>query len=143
MTSYFDSINASKIAIGLSTIGMQLGARYVVGDLTMMQNKILASKVAKRIIMALMIFVATRDIMMSIILTIAIHAILAWLFNENSRMCIVPSSYIPDPNKDEYNAALAIVKKYESSTMTNTASNIKKRVKPPRLFPPMVTNSFY
>ncbi|PNH01399.1 putative helicase [Tetrabaena socialis] len=93
--SVLDLINTSKVAWGLGTVTMQLGARYVVGDLTEMQNKVLGTMVAKRIVLCGMIFIATRDIVIAIILTAAIHAVLTWLFNEKSGLCVVPMSARP------------------------------------------------
>ena len=139
MSSYLEAFNGSKIAWGLSTIGMQLGARFVVGDLTAMQTKILGSKVAKRIIMFLMIFVATRDVMISVVLTVAIHAVLTWLVNEHSGMCLVSPGFVSGHHdQTEYEAALAIVQRYPAGH-----DKVKrKRARPPRLFPPMRTNTF-
>lgn len=143
MTSFVNAFNGSKIAWGLSTIGMQLGARFVVGDLTEMQTRILASKAAKRIIMCGMIFVATRDILISVVLTVAIHAVLSWLVNENSGMCIVPSSMQSsrnDVSKEQFDAALAVVHRYQSQFPQGP--HRRTRARPPRLFHPMRTNTF-
>ena len=152
--SVIDVFNGSKIAWGLSTIGMQLGARFVVGDLTAMQNRMLASKLAKRLIMCGMIFVATRDIMVSVVLTVAIHALLAFLINENSGLCIVPgagqlANDIANGSndgkaskvvtKEEYEAALALTQAYLSQNQPK--NNVRKRIKPPRLYHPMRTNT--
>jgi hypothetical protein len=141
--SYVDAFNSSKIAWGLSTVGMQMGARFVVGDLTAMQNRMLASKLAKRLIMCGMIFVATRDIMISVVLTIAIHGLLTFLINEDSGMCIVPGA-IPTPDskivtKEAYEAALAVTRAYEAQG--NVGTQTRKRIKPPRLYHPMRTNT--
>ena len=143
MAAYINAFNGSKIAWGLSTVGMQLGARFVVGDLTEMQNKILASKLAKRVIMCGMIFVATRDIMISVVLTVAIHAVLSWLINENSAMCVIPSNLVPAANqiaKEHYDAALKIVQQYNAE---HNITSGRQRVRPPRLHHPMRTNSLF
>jgi hypothetical protein len=72
-------------------ITMQFGARYVMGDLTEMQNKLLANAVIKQFVIFAMCFAATRDIITSVILTVAIQAALHWFLNENSTLCLVPA----------------------------------------------------
>ena len=130
-------LNNSKLAWGISTIMMQFGARYVVGDLTEMQTRILGSKVVKRLIMCGMIFVATHDILIAVTLTIAIHGLLAWLFNEHSGLCVVPESVRvdimskkPEEAKLLYESAKKIVDEYEKSQEVS-----QKRESPsPRLY---------
>lgn len=124
--SILDAFNTSKIAWGLGTIAMQFGARYVVADLTEMQNRVLASAVAKRIVLCGMIFVATRDIMLSIILTVAIQIVLRWFFNERSSLCIIPKDKrAPNTNpstrhvtREQYDAALQIVQTFRDQSFS-------------------------
>ena len=136
----FDAVNNSKIAWGLGTIAMQLGARYVVGDLTEMQNKVLGSMVAKRVVMCGMIFVATRDIMISVAMTLAIHVVLGFLFNERSGYCVIPPSVRnairqldadKEVTKEQYEFALAVVQKYRSQGAVPAERRRQRR--PPRL----------
>lgn len=115
--SFIDAFNNSKIAWGIGTIVMQLGARFVVGDLTDMQNKVLASALFKRVVLCFMIFISTRDIICSIVLTMAIHAVLYWLFNEKSNLCIVPKNMRQDDKAlvtpAQYAAAVEVVQRYQ------------------------------
>lgn len=145
--SLTDAVNSSRIAWGLGTLAMQFGARYVVTDLTRMQNEVLASSVGKRLILCGMIFVATRDIMLSVIMTVAFYALAAFLLNEDSAMCVVPRDLRPpaaevdsdaEVTRDEYEAALRIVQRYQAA-----AGGGRKHRKPPRLFPPLRTNALY
>lgn len=105
---FLSILNGSKILWGVSTVVMQLGARHVIGDLTDMQNRFLAQKAIKQLVLFAMIFVATRDVMLSAILTAAIYVLLGWVLNENSSLCIVPSSMRPPPpNHNAEHAAQA------------------------------------
>lgn len=139
----FESFNNSRIAWGLGTVLMQLGARYVIGDLTEMQNRILGTLVAKRVVLCFMIFVATRDIMIAVALTAAIHAILTWLFNEKSGLCIVPrvlhpvtvpaapaTSQAKDVSKDQYEAALITVQRYRDAHGLVRLDGSRRRYRP-------------
>ena len=94
---WLTAANNSKVLWGISTIAMQLGGRHVVGGLTEMQNKFMGMEVVKRFVLCAMIFVATRDIVVSICMTVAIYAALSWLLNENSCLCIVPENMRPPP----------------------------------------------
>jgi hypothetical protein len=93
-------LNSSKLLWGLSTITMQLGARHVVGDLTDMQNKFLQKKAVKYVVLFAMIFVGSRDVMISVAMTIAIYATIDWLLNENSCLCIVPAAMRPKKQEE-------------------------------------------
>jgi len=135
-----DAINNSKIAWGLSTVVMQLGARYVVGDLTEMQNKVLASKLVKRLVLCGMIFVVTHDIMLAIGLTAAIHFVLTFLFNEKSRLCILPFSLFfrgdsssTAISREQYAQALLVVQGYHDQVRHLAPAEPRQQGGPPRI----------
>ena len=152
MWDIVNTLNTSKICVGFSMVLMQLGSRHVMGSLTEMQDIALASKFAQRIVLFCMLFVGTRDVLMSVVMTVAIHAMQTWFLNERSRACIVPKSArpaaAPPKNKalpaspaprvpredetiaeEEYIAARDVVRRFEQG----------QRRLPPRLVPPMRT----
>jgi hypothetical protein len=113
MSWLVNSFNTSKIAWGLSTIAMQYGARFVIGDLTESQTAILQSKVAKRIVTFCMVFVATRDVMISVIMTVVLHSILSVFFNETSKFSLISANNKNNRvTQEQYNQALRIADTY-------------------------------
>ena len=82
----------SKLFIGFSMLAMNYGSRYVVGDITKYHEAVLNHPVTKKIVLFLMCFAYTHDIMTSLILTFTITVFLEFLFNEKSRFSIIPWS---------------------------------------------------
>jgi hypothetical protein len=146
MADVLNVINTSRIAWGLSTLAMQFGARYVVTDLTDMQTRVLASAVGKRLVMCGMIFVATRDIMLSVVMTMGIHAVLAIFFNEKSAYCIVPATMQgvqieagteKEITKAQYDEALLTVQRYqeqERGQEREQRRSLRNHHRAPRMF---------
>ena len=73
---------------------MNLCSRHIIQDLsTTFHTKLFSSKFARRFSIFTILFVATRDIKISLILTAAFVIIFLNLLNENSDYCILPESY--------------------------------------------------
>jgi hypothetical protein len=119
------SLNNSKVLAGISIILMNVGSRYVISDLGIVHNKILASEAFKKIIVFAMFFVATRDVLVAFMLTIAYIIIVDGILHEKRKFCIVPKKYFantPPVTEQEYNKAKEIIKLYESNKNTNKSS---------------------
>lgn len=83
------SLNQSKLLLGVSVVLMNLGSRYVVSDITKIQEKLLSTKAMKVVIIFCMFFITTRDIHMSVLLTIGFIIMISGLMNENSKYNLV------------------------------------------------------
>jgi len=79
------AIGTNKIFIGCAMLIMNLGSKYVAADLGPSHEKILKNELFKKVILFCMVFIATRDIMTSIILTFAFTVVVNGLLNENSK----------------------------------------------------------
>ena len=80
---------------------LNMGAKYIEMDLVESHRQFLSSKVLRRIIIFTVSFVATRDIVASLIITASFVIIVLNLFNEKSNYCVLPKSVIPlDTNND-------------------------------------------
>jgi hypothetical protein len=84
------SLAESKIFLGITMIIMNYGSKYVVNDITKYHDYIMQSTLSKKIVLFCMCFVATRDIMTSIILTFTITLIIDVLMNEKSKFSLLP-----------------------------------------------------
>ena len=102
LDSVLNKIGSNKIVIGLLMLFMNLCARHIIKDLsTSFHIKIFTSKFARRFSIFAILFIATRDIKISLILTAAFVIIFLNLLNEKSDYCILPDSYKQlDKNKD-------------------------------------------
>jgi len=97
-----NNLSSNKIMIGLIMLFMNLCARHIIKDLsTSFHTRLFTSKFARRFSIFAILFIATRDIKISLILTAAFVIIFLNLLNENSDYCILPDSYKQlDRNKD-------------------------------------------
>ena len=102
LDSVLNKIGSNKIIIGLLMLFMNLCARHIIKDLsTSFHIKIFTSKFARRFSIFAILFIATRDIKISLILTAVFVIIFLNLLNEKSDYCILPDSYKQlDKNKD-------------------------------------------
>jgi len=109
-------LNGSKYFAGIMMLLMNLGGRYISMELTEMHEKILNHKFIRRLLVFVLVFYATRDIKVSLVLTAVFIIIVSGIFNEDSKYCIIPNSLIINKNrkikKEEYMAAQEIVNKF-------------------------------
>ena len=87
------SINNSKYFYAITMILLNTGAKYAKVDLMESHRRFLSSKLLRRIIIFTVSFVATRDIVASLIITASFVIIVLNLFNEKSKYCVLPKSY--------------------------------------------------
>jgi len=95
-------INNSKLFAGCIMILMNLGGKYVSKDVSRAADNILDTKLTRRFLIFCIAFVATRDVVSSIIIMLLFIVIFSYFLNENSNYCILPKKYIIniDENKD-------------------------------------------
>ena len=111
-------LNESKYFFGLMMILLTIGSKYIIIDISENQQKVLSSKIMRRILIFTVVFIATRDVIVSFILTGLVIVIFLNLFHEKSYYCVLPN-YLKflDTNTDgkiseeELNNAINILKK--------------------------------
>ena len=90
----FDSINAalsgSKLAWGVAALVANVGSRFVIGELTPAQQGIMRHPALKRIVLFCMLFIPTRDVLLSAGLTVVASALMEGFLNEDSTYCVLP-----------------------------------------------------
>tara|TARA_Y100000385_G_C13042360_1_gene615837 strand:- start:322 stop:696 length:375 start_codon:yes stop_codon:yes gene_type:complete len=95
------SINNSKYFYAITMILLNMGAKYLEMDLVDSHRQFLSSKAIRRIIIFTVSFVATRDVIASLIITASFVILVLNLFNENSEYCLIPKTLKEiDTNKD-------------------------------------------
>tara|TARA_B100000674_G_C37884760_1_gene936102 strand:- start:860 stop:1327 length:468 start_codon:yes stop_codon:yes gene_type:complete len=87
-------LNKNKYFTGIMMILLNIGSRYVALDLSKTQQNILSSVWVRRALVFTIVFIATRDIKVSLLLTLMFVILISGLFNGKSRYCILPKSYI-------------------------------------------------
>ena len=88
-----NSLNNSKFFAGLMILIVNIGSRYVTIRISKSQEEYIKSKLVREILIFAIIWMATRDLFISMAMT-AVFIILAdYLFNENSNLCLLPEKY--------------------------------------------------
>ena len=83
---FFDN----KYLIGVIMVIINLGARFIVNELNEDQRNMINSKYLRRILIFLVIFMATRDIVITIILSVVVILFVFEFFNSDSEYSLVP-----------------------------------------------------
>ena len=115
MLEHITNLNNSKIFIGLTMIIVNLGSKYIIEELSNTQKELFKNTIVRRIVLFTVIFIATKDIKISFILTAAFIIFVSGLFNENSKFCIYKfnGKCYSEITEDAYNEAKKIVEKYQ------------------------------
>jgi hypothetical protein len=78
------SFNTNTYFIGLMMILLNLGGRHLAGGLTPDQDKVFQNPWFRRILLFVVVFVATRNIFTAFWMSIGLMVIIGWLTNEQS-----------------------------------------------------------
>lgn len=84
-----ESINNNKLLMGISIILLNILSKYVELNLTKTQEEALRNGIAREILVFIISFVATKDIVLSFLLTGTFIVLANYLFNEKSSLCII------------------------------------------------------
>ena len=122
--------------MGIAMLILNVGSKYVQLEFSKTQESALKSALTREILIFVIIFTATHDIIISILMTAAFVILANHLFNDQSKFCIIPQKYwamydAADTNKDgtvspeEEAAAIKVLekaKKQKDASMQNEAS---------------------
>jgi len=116
------SLNSSKFFAGIMMILLNIGSKYITVKLSKSQEAYLRNYVLREILIFAIVFTATKDVYISLILTAVFFVLTQHLFNEESRVCILPKKFkklhkVVDNDKDgevsetEIKEAIAILRR--------------------------------
>ena len=111
------NISTSKILLGIFMIFMNIGSRYIELKLTNGQEMILKN-IAREVLIFTISFIATKDLLISFIITGVFIILANFVLNEKSKYNILPEKYkklasIIDTNKDKIISDDEINKAYD------------------------------
>ena len=110
----FKTLNSSKFFIGIMMIVLNIGSKYIEIDLGKNHKQLLNNKIMRRILIFTIVFIATKDILISLIVTAVFVILVLNLFNQDSPLCILPKSFIDlDTNNDNKISDEEIIQAYE------------------------------
>jgi hypothetical protein len=109
------NLNNSKFFAGILMILMNLGSKYISLELSESQDEFFSNVVIRRIMIFTVVFIATKDIIVSFIITSCFIILVSGLFNQNSKYCLIrnnsPKTKII--SKEQVEKAKKIIMKYE------------------------------
>ena len=82
------SFNGNLYFIGIMMLVLNLGGRFLAMEITKDQETFFQNPWVRRLLIFIVLFVATRNIMVAFWLTIIVVIVLGFLFNENSSLSI-------------------------------------------------------
>ena len=99
------SLNNSKFFAGFVMLIMNIGSKYITIELSSSQESYLKYTLGRQILIFAILWMGTRDIVIALILTCIFIIFADYLFNENSKYCLLPEKYKDlelelDKNKD-------------------------------------------
>ena len=86
-------LNDSKFFAGLVILTMNIGSKYISVELSKTQENYIKYSLGRQILIFAIIWMGTRDIVTSLIMTILFILFADYLFNEHSKYCIIPDKY--------------------------------------------------
>ncbi len=136
MNTKIGYLNDSKFFAGLIMIMLNIGSRYITVKFSKTQENYLRNVLSKQILIFSVAWMGTRDIYMSLIITLIFVALADYAFNEESNFCMLPTSlksydHLIDTdgdgeiNDEELEKAKELIKKAEETKKKNE----KKRQK--------------
>jgi len=123
-----ENLNTSKYFIGVMMIILNIGSKYITVKLSKSQEAYVRNYVLRELLIFSVCWMGTRDIYVSLILTAVFFVLTQHLFNEESKLCILPKKYrefhMFDTNQDgeisqqEINDAVALLDKVKKQKAT-------------------------
>jgi hypothetical protein len=86
------SLNNSKLFAGLIMLLMNIGSKYITIKFSKSQEAYIRNKLGRQLLIFAITFIATKDIIVSFILTASFLILTDHLFNEDSPYCLIPKS---------------------------------------------------
>jgi hypothetical protein len=90
LDGFLSWINNSKIVMALLMLTLNVGSKYVDFGFSKTQEQILRNGLNRELLIFAISFTATRDILISFMITSAFFVLSNILFHEESKHCIIP-----------------------------------------------------
>lgn len=84
-------LNTSPLLAGLAMLMLNIGSKYVEVGLSKSQEEALRAGLAREMLIFAMVYMGTKDIVISIIMTASFIVLSDHFFNEESSLCVCPA----------------------------------------------------
>jgi uncharacterized membrane protein len=98
-----------KFLNGVLVILANVGTNYLLQDIFPVANKLFKSFFMKKVVLFILFYMATRDVIVSVLLTICFSLMIDHFLNEKSRFCLIPERFkdFEHFDTDSYNSYLS------------------------------------
>jgi len=93
------SINSNPYFIGIMMLLLNLGGRFLSLEVTKGQEKFMSDPIVRRFLLFVVLFIATRNVLVAAGLSIVVIICLGYLLNENSDLYIFHSTATKKPEQ--------------------------------------------
>ena len=83
-------LSTNKFFAGFMFLILNVGAKYATVNITKSQQEYIKKALFREILIFAIIFVGTRDLFVSLILTVVFMVFTDYLFNDSSKFCVIP-----------------------------------------------------
>ena len=84
------SLNNHPLSAALAMLVLNIGGKYVDFGFTSRQETWLSQLISREIFIFAVVFVATKDMLMAVVITMLVTIFACFVMNENSRFCPFP-----------------------------------------------------
>lgn len=84
-------LNTSPLLAGLAMLMLNIGSKYVEIGISKSQEEALRAGLAREMLIFAMVYMGTKDIVLSIIMTASFIILSDHFFNEESSLCVCPA----------------------------------------------------
>lgn len=93
INNYINSLNNSKFFAGLIMIILNIGSRYIELKFSKTQESYLRMVLGRQLLIFAVAWMGTRDIYLSLIVTLIFTLLADFALNENSNFCLLPETF--------------------------------------------------
>ena len=119
MDQIIQSISHNKFFYAFIVFFMNIGGRYIGGDIPQSADLLLNKPLFKAVFVFSLAYVSTRDIGQALFITGLFILLFKFLLNEKSRMFLLDRDGKKKVQKEQYEMAKKIVNDYEKQNKTN------------------------
>ena len=133
ITEIVKPVNDNKFILALVMMFLNISSKYIDFGFSKTQEHALRNGIAREIMIFAVLFVGTRDIIISAVLTLLFFISTEYFFNEDSKYCLFPHHFdrmklVMDQtngsvSEKELNAALETIKKAEKNNQLERQNN--------------------
>ncbi len=140
LSSILNTLNNSRYFSGLAMLMLNVGSRFITINLSKNHEEYIRNSIGRELLLFSMLFLGTKDVITSIILTAVFIFLTDHIFNELSPLCVIPHKYRQlnreiDYNKDgiisekEIDNAISVLHKAKKQNTILIENNILENFK--------------